>query len=193
MTRFGWLVLLAVLLVLGGIIGGWYLLMKYRPPQAAPQEAATTTPETDLSASSIYTNGIYGFSFIYPEKDAIADTFAPWRAGAVATGTALVQVIDADGTIRIGASQNAKETKACVKSGSAENAIPDLRLGSTTFKGFTHDSIGTDNQQRITSYRAIHEKACVAIEVSQPIAADSSVASSTRLSGIIQSFSFARP
>ena len=193
MTRFGWLVLITVLLVLTVIIGGWYLIMRYHPPAALVQSMATTTPqEQDLSGSSIYANGVYGFSLIYPAKDAVAETFASWRSGAVATGTPLVSVTDADGVLRIGASANAKELKACVKAGPAESVLADMKLGSTTFKAFTRDDVGTDRQQRITSYRAIHENACVAIETFQPLQGDT-VATSSSLSGTLASFSFARP
>jgi hypothetical protein len=193
MTRFGWLALSIALLVIASIIGGWYLIMRYHAPVAEVQNVATTTtPEQDLSSSSIYTNGVYGFSVIYPAKDTLAETFSLWRAGAVATGTPLVSLADADGIIRIGASTNAKEVAACTKIGPAETALPDLRLGSTTFKAFTRDNMGTDNQQRITSYRATHEHACIAIEEFQPLV-NGSVASSTNLAGMIQSFSFARP
>jgi hypothetical protein len=180
MTRFGWLALSIALLVIASIIGGWYLIMRYHAPVAEVQNVATTTtPEQDLSSSSIYTNGVYGFSVIYPAKDTLA-------------GTPLVSLADADGIIRIGASTNAKEVAACTKIGPAETALPDLRLGSTTFKAFTRDNMGTDNQQRITSYRATHEHACIAIEEFQPLV-NGSVASSTNLAGMIQSFSFARP
>lgn len=192
MTRFGWIVLLITLLVIGGIIGGWYLIMRYHPPVPMQQSEATTTPQQDLSSSSIYTNGVYGFSAIYPAKDAVAETFSPWREDAVATGTPLVMFTDADGTVRIGASTNAKEVKACTKVGPAETALADLQLGSTTFKAFTRDDMGTDNQRRITSYRAIHEKACIAIETFLPLQ-NGAVASSTSIEGIVQGFSFARP
>ncbi|MDB5237447.1 MAG: hypothetical protein JWL88_549 [Parcubacteria group bacterium] len=192
MTRFGWLVLIIVLLVISGIISGWYLIMRYHAPIAVQGTAATSTPEMDLSQSSIYTNGVYGFSLIYPAKDAVADTFSPWRSGATATGTPIVVITDPDGTLRIGASTSAKEVKACAKADPAETSLADLQLGSTTFKAFVRDNMGTDNQQRITSYRAIHEKSCVAIETLQAIQ-NGSVATSTRLAGMIQGFSFARP
>jgi len=193
MTRFGWLVVLIVLLMLAGIIGGWYLIMRYHPPQAITTPVATSTPaEQKLLTSSIYTNGVYGFSVIYPESDTTSADFTPWRTGAIATGTPIVQFTDTDGLFRIGASNNAKEVKACTKAGPAETTLPNLQLGSTTFKGFTHDAVGTDRPQRITSYRTIHEKACVALETILPIAADGSVASSTAINGMLQGFSFAR-
>ncbi len=192
MTRFGWLVFLVVLVGISGSIGGWYLIVRNHPPVAAPQAVATTTPQEDLSSSSIYTNGVYGFSIVYPAKDAIAETFAPWRAGAVASGTPLVAFTGSDGSIRVGASKAVKEIQACAKPGPAETALAAVRLGTTTFKAFMHDAVGTDNQERITSYRAIHEKSCVAIESFQPLI-NGSVATSTGIADIIQSFSFARP
>lgn len=192
MTRFGWLTVFVTLLVIASIIGGWYLIMRYHPPAAVVQDIATSTPQQDLSSSSIYTNGVYGFSLIYPAKDSVSETFSPWRTGAIATGTPLVAITDADGSVRIGASTNTKEVKACTKTGPAETALADMQLGSTTFKAFTRDDMGTDNQERITSYRAIHENACVALESLQALQ-NGTVATSTSINAMIQSFSFARP
>ncbi len=192
MTRLGWLVFFIMLLIIGGIIGGWYLVMRYHPPVTASTTAASSTPQQDLSSSSIYTNGVYGFSLVYPANDTVTESFDPWREGAVATGTPLVMVEDTDGSLRIGASTNTKELKACTKVGPAETALADMQLGSTTFKAFTRDDMGTDNQQRITSYRTVHDHACVAIESFLPLQNDE-VATSTRIANMITSFSFARP
>lgn len=191
MTRFGWMVVGIVLVVIACIIGGWYLVSTYYV-QPAPALQATTTPQTDLSSSSIYTNGGYGFSLIYPAADAIAETFAPWRTGATATGTPIVSVTDAEGMLRIGASESAKEINACTKTAPAEETLADMRLGSTTFKAFMHDEVGTDNELRVTSYRVIHENACIAIESFQPLQNGQAV-QSPRLSQMLQSFMFARP
>ncbi|MDB5265820.1 MAG: hypothetical protein JWM39_533 [Parcubacteria group bacterium] len=193
MTRFGWLVFIIVLLVIAGIIGGWYLIMRYHPPVAAvPSSTVSTSTQPDLSSSSIYTNGVYGFSLVYPAADTVAQTFAPWREGAIATGTPLVALVDIDGSVRVGASTSTKEVKACTKVGPAESTLADMNLGSTTFKAFTRDDMGTDNQQRITSYRSVHDGACVAIESFQTLQGGA-VASSTSITNIVHSFSFARP
>lgn len=191
MTRFGWLVAGIAVLGIIAVVAGWYFVSTYRTlPTPAPE--ATSTPQADLSSSSIYTNGSYGFSLVYPASDPIVETFAPWRSGAVATGTPLIMVTDQDGTVRIGASADAKELKACIKAGPAETALADMRLGSTTFQAFTRDEVGTENQARVTSYRAVHEDSCIAIESFQPLEGDT-VAPSERLSQMIQSFTFARP
>ena len=187
MTRFGWVVTLIMLLVVAGIIGGWYAL-SMRTPIAVPT-VATSTPPIDLSARSIYTNGEYGFSIIYPANDPIAETFTPWRLGGTATGTPILSIIDTEGTVRIGASTASKEVTACIKAGPAEEVMPDMQLASTTFKVFTRDLVGTDDPMRVVSYRAVHEGACVALEVTRPVGASASL----RLAEIVQSFSFARP
>lgn len=192
MTRLGWLVFILMLFIIAGIIGGWYLVMRYHPPVTAIAPIATSTPQEDLSSSSIYTNGTYGFSLVYPADDTVSNTFSEWRDGAIATGTPLVAIADADGMVRVAASSNAKEVKACTKVEPAETALATLQLGSTTFSAFTRDDMGTDNQQRITSYRVIHDKSCIAIESFQPLV-NGTVASSTRLANIVRSFSFARP
>lgn len=191
MTRFGWLVVVIVVLGIAALIGGWYFVSTYRTlPEPATE--ATSTPQTDLSSSSIYTNGEYGFSLVYPASDPIAETFDSWRTGATATGTPILMVTDQDGSLRIGASADPKELKACTKAGPAETVLADMRLGSTTFQAFTRDEVGTDNETRITSYRVVHEDACVALESFQPLQGDT-VASSERLGQMIQSFTFARP
>jgi hypothetical protein len=192
MTRFGWIVLGVVLVVIAGAIGGWFLISAQLTKPAAPVSEATTTPQADLSSSSIYTNGTVGFSIVYPGADVVRETFSPWRANAVATGTPVVSITDSSGVVRVGVSHDAKELKACVKASASETIQADMRLGSTTFKAFVHDQLGTDNENRITSYRAIHENSCVALETMQPLTGGK-VATSTALSDIASSFSFARP
>lgn len=191
MTRFGWMVLVSVLLVIAGAIGVWFVIStQFVKPVPSPE--ATSTPQTDLSDRSIYTNGEYGFSVIYPGSDAVAETFTPWRSGTTATGTPLLSITDPEGSIRIGASSDAKEVKACEKAGPAEKLGTDMHVGSTTLKAFTHDQLGTEKEIRITSYRAVHENACIALETFQPLT-NGIVATSTRISEIVSSFSFARP
>ncbi|KND49518.1 MAG: hypothetical protein AB203_00355 [Parcubacteria bacterium C7867-008] len=190
MTRFGWLVLGLILLFIAGIGAGWYLVSRYDAAEK-PTPMATSTPGTDLSSSSIYTNGTYGFSIVYPAADQLTEMFTPWRSGAMASGTPLVAIADPEGMIRIGANADAKAIDACTKPGQAEKVQATMALGSTTFSTFTHDEVGTDNERRVTSYRAVHEKACVAIEIFQPIT-DGLPTPSTALMEIVNSFSFAR-
>ncbi|KND50829.1 MAG: hypothetical protein AB202_00285 [Parcubacteria bacterium C7867-007] len=191
MTRFGWMVLGLVLLGIALIAAGWYLVRNYATQQS-PAPIATSTPQTDLTESSIYTNGTYGFSIIYPASDSISESFTPWRAGAVASGTPLVSITDIEGVVRVGASSDPKAIDSCIKTGQAEKVLADMALGSSTFKVFTRDEVGTENERRITSYRTIHEKACVAIELFQPLM-EGVPATSTRLNDMLLSFSFARP
>lgn len=191
MTRFGWMVLLGIVLVIAASIGVWYVVStQFVKP--APSPEATSTPQADLSDRSIYTNGEYGFSVVYSGSDTVAETFSPWRASGTATGTPLLSITDPDGSVRIGASKDAKEVKVCEKAGPAEQAGTDLIVGSTTLKAFVHDQLGTENETRITSYRTVHEGACVALETFQPLT-DGAVAGGARISEIVSSFSFARP
>jgi hypothetical protein len=190
MTRFGWLVLGVVIIVLL-ITAGVVVFIRSQPVVPSPIALATTTPP-DISTQSIYTNGEAGFSIMYPSADVVSDSFSPWRAGAVATGTPLLVVTDPQGIIRIGESKDAKELKACGKMSPSETTGADIRIGSTTFKAFVHDDLGTDNQRRVTSYRTTHGGQCVAMESIQPLV-NGTADMSTSLTSIISSFSFARP
>ena len=90
-----------VLLVIG--IVWWGVGHKSAPPTAAHQ--ATSTQQTNtppLTGLSIYTNGQYGFSLMYPASDkteAAFDTYyhlpSTWRVNALAnaTGTPVIAVV----------------------------------------------------------------------------------------------------
>jgi hypothetical protein len=195
MTRFGWLLVLGII-VLAAILGtAVWLVRSHMPSVPAAPYTATAMP-ADPGALSIYTNGTYGFSLFYPSADKLSASFEAsttpafaWRTAAAASGTPVVSLADASGELRIGASAAAKEVSACTKSSPAETTLPDLKLASTTFKGFFSDKLGTDAPVHIESYRAVHENACVAIELITPESSPQSDVLTTAL----HSFSFARP
>lgn len=196
MTRFGWTMVLGALLLIGAAFAAvWYSGHRPHAP-AASGTMASTTP-LDPSTLSIYTNGQYGFTFFYPAADAVTDAFsasssnAAWRTNALATGTPVAMVTDPAGQVRIGASAQAKEKKACTQRAPAEYPYLPVTLGSTTFAAFMFDRIGTDNEQRIISYRAIHDGSCIAIELIAPLAKGATT--SPALTGILHSFHFVRP
>ena len=196
MTRFGWLIAFLLIVILA--IVGTFVFLGHRAMQDRPTVTATSTPVTDPSALSIYTNGTYGFTFFYPADARLTDTFGTttdpmqWRENAVATGTLIADVQTDGGEARIGASTAKKELAACSTAGAAEQQQASLIIASTTWNVFSFDRVGTDAEERIMSYRAKHDGSCFALETVEPLAQ----AASTTLPApdlIIRSFSFANP
>ena len=199
MTRFGWFMFLATLLVIGGIsMGAVYLHNKNLVPVTATT-SATSTPLTDPSTLSIYTNGEFGFSFMYPATANIQDSFSAtssaksaWRVGATSKGFSLVRVLMDTSEYRIGTATSTKEVATCIKVAPSEKVLTDTVVGSTTWKTFTFDQLGTDNEKRVTSYRTVYNKSCYVIEEIVPRAQVSSTTDrGSEVENIIMSFSFA--
>jgi len=196
MTRFGWLIAFLFIVILA--IVGTFIFLGHKALQQHATVTATSTPVTDPSSLSIYTNGTYGFSFFYPADARLIDAFASttnpsdWRENAVATGTAIVTVQTKDGEARVGMSTAKKELVACAQPSAAEQQLSSLIIGSTTWNVFAFDRLGTDNSAHVMSYRAKHGGSCFALETVEPIGQ----AASTTLPApdlIIRSFSFANP
>lgn len=197
MTRLGWLVALAICLVLA-LISGFLILHHLRTEAPVPSlDQATTTPALNPSTLSIYTSGEYGFSFFYPSQAALSDAYTTtalsgvlWRVGGTASGTPIVRIQQGTEEVRVGVSTNTKEVSSCVKAGAAETAKGAFTVGSTTWQAFGFQKVGTDNERRVTSYRIVHNASCYAFELFQPL---SGIASSTgyTVEDTITSFSFA--
>lgn len=190
------MVLGALLLISGAVGAVWFSM--HRSPTPVPVAPAMQEP-ADPTTLTIYTSGQYGLSFFYPSIDMLTDAFTAsstvggaWRASAVATGTPIVSVADTAGELRVGRSTDKRELKACVKAGPAETTLGPLQVGSTTFAVFGFDRVGTDNERRITSYRVVHDSACYAVELLEPLARASTTPDAA-LSRMLESFSFARP
>lgn len=199
MTRFGWIVVLGVLALLVVVLGGvMWLQVRTASDEGEASTLATSTPVTDPSNFSIYTNGEYGFSFLYPSGALLADAFSSttnagtaWRTNAVAQGTPIVRVDTGTLEVRIGLSTAPRELAGCLTAGAAEQAHGSITVGSTTWKEFIFEKLGTDNERNVTSYRTLHDKSCFALEIFEPIGGE---ASSTGYAGkdAITSFNFAR-
>jgi hypothetical protein len=200
MTRFGWIITTAIIVVSAAVLF-IILLWTSKHPQASPVTSATSTnavPLTDHSTLSIYTSGTFGFSFFYPASATITDQFSPnrssqsfWRENPLATGTLIARVIVDGGEVRVGTSQAVKEVSACSKTGPAERAQADMTVGSTTWKTFSFDKLGTDVEQHVTSYRTVHSGSCFALEAFEPRVGVSTTTQAA-LNSIIQSFTFAQ-
>lgn len=197
MTRLGWVVVLGICCVLAIICGFfiWHHVQTEAPTESTGH--ATTTSSVNPATLSIYTNGEYGFSLFYPSDAKLTDAYSTttlsgvsWRIGATGTGTPVVRIQNNSAEIRVGMSTAAKEVHACTTAGPAETAQGPYTVGSTTWQEFTFQKVGTDNEQRVTSYRTVHDSSCYALELFQPL---SGIASSTgyTLGDTITNFSFA--
>lgn len=202
MTRFGWLMFVAILLVIGGVSAGAIYLHDKNAVATPDGSTATSTPLTNPSALSIYTNGEYGFSFFYPASARVIDSYSTstetgilWRLGATQKGVPLVRIQNSDSEMRIGMSTTTKATSQCLKANPSEKSIADTKVASTTWKTFSFDKLGTDNPTHVVSYRTLHGDACFALETIEPLDSTASTTNIRSLSAenIVQSFSFSRP
>ncbi|CAN5697632.1 hypothetical protein BH11PAT2_BH11PAT2_05140 [soil metagenome] len=199
MTRFGWIITTGVIVVSAAVLLLIVVLTSHRATPTTETMATSSVPLMDPSSLAIYTSGTYGFSFFYPAFAAVSDQFSTsteeqplWREAPIATGTPIVSVAVDGGEVRIGSSQAAKEIVACVKAGPAEQKQSDTTIGSTTWKTFSFDKVGTDVEQHVTSYRTLHDKACFALETFEPRVGVSTTTQSA-LESMVQSFTFANP
>lgn len=165
------------------------------PPPAAE---ATSTPVMDPSELAIYTSGEYGFSFFYPANATVTDAYSktegkplPWRSQAVGTGTPIVRIMADIGEVRVGVSSDPDELENCMSASPAEDAQDSVIVGSTTWKTFLFQKLGTDDEERITSYRTLHNKKCYAVEIFKPLSA-TATSSGYTVNDTITSFSFAQ-
>lgn len=167
--------------------------------RAAPPPAveATSTPVVDPSELAIYTSGEYGFSFFYPAGATVTDAYSksagqplPWRNQAIGTGTPIVRVKANGGEVRVGASSDEDELDACLTASPAEDMQKATTVGSTTWSTFTFDKLGTDDEERVTSYRTLHDKRCYAVELFQPLS-EAATTTGYTIDDTITSFSFA--
>ncbi len=179
MTRFGWMLALSllVLCILSGTFLAWHSLNASRAGSAPAAEAETprSTPLVDPSALSIFTSGEYGFSFFYPAGAEVVDTFStttgtayPWRVQAVGTGTPVVRIKAPYGTLQVGVSTDPEAREACTEAAPAEEALGPFTAGDTEWQAFSFTKLGTDNEQKVTSYRTLRDGTCITFEVATP-------------------------
>ncbi|MDB5190382.1 MAG: hypothetical protein JWN49_708 [Parcubacteria group bacterium] len=199
MTRFGWIITTCIILFSAGVLLLLVVVTSHRTSPATVTSTENSVPLTDLSSLAIYSSGTYGFSFFYPATATVTDQFSSstntgraWRENPLATGTLITRIAVDGGEVRIGMSQAIKELTACTKTGPAEKAVADINMGSTTWKAFSFDKLGTDVEQHVMSYRTLHDKACFALEAFAPRVGVSTTTQSG-LDAVIQSFTFAQP
>ena len=141
----------------------------------------------EVGTFSIYTNGEYGFSVMYPSEALLDEVFDPlyrlpsvWRVNALPneTGTPVLNIVTYDTKsedsypryfitqVRIGVSDDPEEVARCEKQASeqGESQLEDVDLNGTTFKAFSFQDAGMMQYVKGVSYRAVHEGRCVAIE-----------------------------
>ncbi|MDB4992063.1 MAG: hypothetical protein JWL75_308 [Parcubacteria group bacterium] len=197
MTRFGLAVFGGILVVIA-LIAGILFLHHARTLQAVPAAVmeSTSTPAENPSALSIYTNGEYGFSFFYPADGVVTDTFSTstqnaWRTHALAKGVLVVRIATDQGQLSFGESSSTREKSACLSAGPSEIMTTPVTVGSTTWKQFTFDKIGTDNEQHVTSYRTLRDATCFAFELSEPTSVTTTASTTYAIKDSITSFTFA--
>ena len=159
-------------------------------------ERSATSEAVDPATLSIYTNGEYGFSFFYPATAKAEDAFTgeppfPWRTHASATGTPIVIIRTGGGEARVGVSAQATARFGCLIPSPSEIEAEPLTVGETTWRVFTFDALGTDDERRVTSYRTLHGDTCFAVETFEPLVS-SPLPPTESPSFIIRNFTFAR-
>ncbi len=166
----------------------WYGLREHQPRPATATTTATSTDtanEPSLAGLSIYTNGQYGFSFVYPGTDKTETEFdmqyhlpATWRVNALAdgSGTPVIAVIGystkSDSSypryfeteVRVGVSADPKEVAACEKVSDGETARPDTIINKVAWKTFALQQAGMSQYMSGASYRKVHNNVCYALE-----------------------------
>lgn len=201
MTRFGWTLALSLLIlcILCGTFLAWHSLNASRAETApvATAETPRATPLVDPSALSIFTSGEYGFSFFYPAGAEVLDTFSTssdaahaWRVHAVGTGTPVVRIDAAGGMLQVGVSADAEALEACTEAAPAEEPLGPFTIGSIEWQAFSFTKLGTDNEQKVTSYRTLHGDTCIAFEVFTPYP-ETPLPAGYSISDSITSFTFA--
>ncbi|MES2931412.1 MAG: hypothetical protein V4682_01795 [Patescibacteria group bacterium] len=225
MNRLTFVLFLIGIIAIGGGTA-WYLV-DTRNEAFGPPTVATSTPQIEEGVA-IYSNGPYGFTIFYPEDAEVSYTFdadyhlgTSWRANALpdADGTPIVSIAPYrtestdsypryfNAMVRIGASIDATELARCEVAAAeqGETALPDMVIGSTTWKVFAFESAGMMQYAKGVSYRTLHEGRCIALEKVRTGSSYREDAPSEKdipeemlsgeyeaLASIIESFSFAR-
>lgn len=184
MNRTTFILFLVLILAIAGSVV-WYLVDTRQASLERP--IATTTAPVLNEGKAIYTNGVYGFTLLYPESAEVEYEFSTayhigssWRTNALpdAQGVPIVAIIpysvESDhayprnfaAMVRIGASEDPKEVAACLKASAnqGEVMLPDVSIDGTTFKVFSFENAGMMQYASGVSYRAMHEGKCIAIE-----------------------------
>ncbi|MBU0750373.1 hypothetical protein KKH15_02550 [Patescibacteria group bacterium] len=179
------LALCSALLLVATLLAAW-VVWRGRDDMSPQTQIPAQTPG-ELGTFSIYTNGEYGFSVMYPNSAIIDETFdqayflpSVWRMNALptATGTPVLAIVtfvtESDHSyprhfssqVRIGASADPKEVARCEERATEQGEVelPDVTINGTAFKAFSFQDAGMMKYVRGVSYRTVHEGACIAME-----------------------------
>ncbi|GEM_PF-1351825 len=176
--------LILILGIAGGVV--WYLVDTSSKSLGTENTVVVSVPTLNES-KAIYTNGIYGFTLLYPEDSVVNYEFstsyhlpAQWRANAdpAVSGKHIVEVVpystESDHSyprhytalVRIGASNDPETVKTCLQASKdqGEVELADVELNGTTFKAFSFQNAGMMQYVEGVSYRTVHEDQCIALE-----------------------------
>jgi len=192
MTKFGWILSLSVFSVILLVFVGIFLTRENVAPPEEVEKEEVAVPE-DLSMLSIYTNGEYGFSFMYPKAAVLSDAYTQAtttknKSNITTNEITIASLTLGESSVSITQNSTVKEKTSCLKANPSEKMLADTVVGSTTWKTFSFDQLGTENEQRVTSYRAILPDGCFIIKQRQPI---QQLQENLPLNIVISSFTFA--
>ena len=151
------------------------------------EPSTSVTPGTGTIALATYTNPTYGFEIRYPMNLATSSEFKAyyallesWRIGASDTGKGvkLVSIISKrienensypryfDAEVRVSASKDKADVTDCYKNdtGHDDTTVGEKVINGVTWKTFTLDDAAMMQYLAGTSYRTIHNGACVVME-----------------------------
>ncbi len=198
MTRFGWIVSCAIVLI--ALIAGGALWVFLKPAsEPSVSTIATSTSVTNPADLSIYSSGEYGFSIFYPSDATITDAFSegttteviPWRLHPIATGTPIVRIEEGGKEVRVGISTDAKELASCLRASPGEESRGSFTVGKTAWQEFMFEKLGTEREAMVTSYRIVQNSACYAVEVLVP-SGKTATSTAFDISQSITSFTFSQ-
>ncbi|MBU2220632.1 hypothetical protein KKD81_01695 [Patescibacteria group bacterium] len=176
--------LILILGIAAGVV--WYLVNTSKATFGQQEPVLVTSPALSDS-KAIYTNGIYGFTVLYPEASTVNYEFSSayllqptWRANADSkdNGKAVVEIVpystESDHSyprnyavlVRIGASDQKDAVDSCLTATKdrGETALSDSTINGTTFKVFSFQNAGMMKYVEGVSYRTLHEGQCIALE-----------------------------
>jgi hypothetical protein len=173
MDRWSRIVLLILIAIGAGI-----LFTSYQQPDshnAAPvSEASKTLPEIiSGTPSSLYRSDAFGFTIMYPSSITVQTsgfdgylsvTHTPLAGFALPAslfeGTNLTEA-----GVYIGASTDPAIVAVCTQpsSDAHENTIGDMVVDGASFKVTTSTDVGAGNLYEMTSYRTVHNNACIEV------------------------------
>lgn len=180
-------VLFCILILTIGGGAAWYLITTSTALRTSHHEDGQLPADELHEGVSIYTNGTYGFSLIYPDSAELSHTFEPlqhlgtsWRTAATPeeSGVPVVQFttfhIQQDHAfprsyttlVRIGVSDQEKAVASCLSASesSGETARGTVSLNGQSWESFSIQDAGMMQYLEGVSYRTLHEGRCIAVE-----------------------------